>query len=69
MSTWRYLEGDEAQRMSSLVEDYSLTRWQVNAALDYTAANRREIEDWIAENDRGLEEFERLQEERQRLLS
>ena len=69
ISTWRYLDGDEAQRMSSLIEDYGLTRWQVNAAINYAAANREEIDNWIAENDRGYEEYERLQAERERLLS
>jgi hypothetical protein len=69
ISTWRWLEGSEEERMSTLIEDYALTEWQVNVALDYAAANREEIDNWIAENDRAYEEYQRLQAERQRLIS
>jgi hypothetical protein len=53
----------------TLVEDYDLQRWQVEAALNYTAAHPQEINDRIALNDRGWQEQERLERERARLLA
>jgi hypothetical protein len=54
VSLWRYVEGSEAERMEALVKEYDLAKWQVNAALDYAAAHRDEIDEWIEENERGL---------------
>lgn len=69
MSTWRYLEGTEAERITSLIEDYDLKRWQVEAALNYTAAYPEEINARIAANDLGWQEQERLERERARLFA
>jgi hypothetical protein len=69
ISTWRWLDGTEEERMSTLVEDYSLERWQINAALSYAAAHRKEIDDWIEENDRIGREVARLEAERKQLLA
>lgn len=68
ISTWRYLEGSEEQRIACLVKDYNMTRRQVEAALNYTAAHPDEVNDRIAANDRGWEEQERLERERARLV-
>ncbi len=69
MATWRYLDGTEEERIAALIADYGLTKWQINAALNYAATHREEIDARIEANDRGLEEFERLAAERQRLLA
>jgi hypothetical protein len=69
ISTWRWLEGNEEERTRVLIEDYDLTRWQVNVALKYAAAHREEIDSRIAENDRAFEEAEKAAQERKRLLA
>ena len=69
ISTWRYLEGSEEERIAVLIEDYLLTKWQINTALDYAAAHREEIDEWIAGNERAIEEMERVAAERERLLA
>ena len=69
ISTWRYLEGSEEERTAALIEDYHLTRWQINTALDYAAAHRDEIEARIKANEIAWQEMERLAAERERLLA
>jgi uncharacterized protein (DUF433 family) len=69
ISTWRWLEGTEEERINALIKDYGLTRWQVEAGLNYTAAHPQEIKARIAANDRGWQEQERLERERAHLLA
>ena len=68
MSTWRYLEGTEEERIAALIKDYDLKRWQIDAALNYTADHPDEISARIAANDRGWQEQKRRERERKRLL-
>lgn len=69
ISIWRYVRGTDAERRAYLENDYGYKKWQINAALSYATEFRDEIEEWIAANERAIGEFERLSEERKRLLA
>jgi uncharacterized protein (DUF433 family) len=69
MSTWRDLEGSEQERIASLMKDYDLKRWQIEAALNYTADHPQEIQDRIELNDRGWQEQDQRERGRSRLLA
>jgi uncharacterized protein (DUF433 family) len=65
----REASGSEAERVTTLAEQFGLHERQVVMALDYAAAHREEIEARVAANDKALLEAERVAAERQRLLA
>lgn len=65
----REAAGSEAARVAAVAEQLGLHERQVVIALGYAADHRGEIEKRIADNDRALEEAERIAVERQRLLA
>lgn len=65
----RDVRGSEADRVAALAEQFGLHERQIVLALNYAAANRGEIDDRIAANDRALAEAERVAAERERLLA
>jgi hypothetical protein len=65
----RHVRGSEAERVASLADQFGLHERQIVLALNYAAANRGEIDERIAANDRALAEAERVAAERERLLA
>ncbi len=59
VSALRDVSGTEAQRVQTTADQLGLHPRQVTIALAYAAAHQDEIEQWIATNERALEEAER----------
>ena len=69
VSTLRLYSGSESERIKALSKDYDIHERQIKIALDYAAAHREEIDAWVESNDRLLDELERVDAERKRLLA
>ncbi len=69
VSALRRVKGADRRRIAALAKQFGIHERQVAIALDYAAARREEIEQRVEANDRALEEAERIDAERHRLLA
>lgn len=68
-SALRHVRGSEAARVSALAREFGIHERQVMIAINYSAANRREIDERVLANDQALVESERIAAERDRLMA
>ncbi len=69
LAALRNTGGAESERVATLAEQFGIHERQVVIALNYTTAQRQEIEAPIDANERALAQAESVAGERQRLLA
>ena len=67
-SAMRRMSGTETEQVRAAALEFGLHERQIMIALNYIAANRKEIDDRVETNDRAHDEGERLAAERKRLF-